>query len=352
VKTVEWVTKENMVRMIDQRRLPGALEYLVCKSADEVIQAICSMAIRGAPAIGVAGAYGLAVEAFRLNENKQTDPRGKLQQTALKVINARPTAVNLAWAVQRILGVIKDESFDDAALPDKVLAEAEKMAGEDVAANLAISQFGADLIDDGDTIIHHCNTGSLAVVEWGTALGVIRYAHDQGKNIHVLIDETRPRLQGSRLTAWECGQYGISYDIITDNAAGYFLHSGKVQKIFFGADRVTVNGDVVNKVGTYMLSLAAHANAVPVICVFPTSTLDLTLLSGNQVNIEERSAEEVLAISYHGEAVSPTGATARNPAFDITPHELITAMVTEVGIIHPPFLQNLASCVYNSRLDK
>lgn len=223
-----------------------------------------------------------------------------------------------------------------------MLAEAQKMADEDVVANMQIASFGCDLIDDGDTIIHHCNTGALATVDWGTALGVIRMAHDKGKKVHVLVDETRPRLQGARLTAWELQQYGIPYQIISDGAAGYFIRSGQVQKVFFGADRVAANGDVANKVGTYMLALAAYTNHVPVYSVFPTSTVDLSIATGDQIPIEERNPAEVLDIQINGARVAPDGASARNPAFDVTPHHLLSAMVTEKGIIYPPFTENLS----------
>jgi methylthioribose-1-phosphate isomerase len=222
-----------------------------------------------------------------------------------------------------------------------VLAEAQAMAEEDVRVNRQLAENGAKLIEDGDTIIHHCNTGSLAVVDWGTALGAIRFAHEQGKHIHLLVDETRPRLQGARLTAWECEQYGIPYEIITDNAAGYFLRSGRVNRVFFGADRVAANGDVVNKVGTYMLSLAAHANRVPVYTVFPLSTLDRSIKTGDEIPIEDRDPDEVLGIEFHGEPIAPSDARALNPAFDVTPHELISGWVTELGLIEPPFQDNL-----------
>jgi len=204
-----------------------------------------------------------------------------------------------------------------------------------------MGELGATLIDDNDTIIHHCNTGSLAVVDWGTALGVIRTAHEQGKHLRVLVDETRPRLQGSRLTAWELGQYGIPYEIISDNMAGYFLRLGQVQKVFFGADRIAANGDVANKIGTYMLALAAHDNKVPVYSVAPSSSFDLSITDGSLIPIEERDPEEVLGIQFHGERVTPEGAKARNPAFDVTPNRLITAIVTENGIIKPPYVLNI-----------
>jgi len=218
-----------------------------------------------------------------------------------------------------------------------VLQLAQELADEDVAINKRISAFGADLIDDGDTIVHHCNTGALATVDWGTALGVIRMAWDLGKKIHVLVDETRPRLQGARLTAWELEQYGIPFEIISDNMSGYFMRAGKVQKVFFGADRVTANGDVANKIGTYMLALAARDNGIPAYSVVPTSTIDLSLATGELIPIEERSADEVLDIQLAGEKVTPNGAKARNPAFDVTPARLISAIVTENGIAYPPF---------------
>ncbi len=220
--------------------------------------------------------------------------------------------------------------------------EAQRMAEEDIEINRRMAENGAQFIQDGDSIIHHCNTGALAAVDWGTALGVIRMAHEQGKRIHVLVDETRPRLQGARLTAWELGQYGIPYEIIVDGAAGYMLRTGQAQKVFFGSDRVAANGDVANKIGTYMLALAAKANDVPVYPVFPTSTIDLELASGDEIPIEEREQGEVLNIQMKGEAVTPAGAQARNPAFDVTPHTLVTAWVTEKGVVFPPFAENLS----------
>ena len=221
------------------------------------------------------------------------------------------------------------------------MAEAQRIADEDVEINKRMARYGAELIADGDTIIHHCNTGALATVDWGTALGVIRTAHEQGKRIHVLVDETRPRLQGSRLTAWELQQYGIPFDIISDNAAGYFLRTGQAHKVFFGADRVAANGDVANKIGTYMLALAARDNGVPAYAVVPTSTIDLSLDSGKQIPIEERDPAEVLNIRRDGQPLSPPGATARNPAFDVTPNRLISAIVTENGVVYPPFEDGL-----------
>jgi methylthioribose-1-phosphate isomerase len=348
MRTIEWLSSSNTVQLIDQRKLPNRLEYLVIHNAAEMAEAIQSMAIRGAPALGVAGAFGLALEAQELRAQHATDLRGQLNLAGEKLVSARPTAVNLSWGVKRLLTIVDDSSMVEHELVQRMQVEAENMAEEDIATNLRMAEFGASLIKDGDTIVHHCNTGSLAAVDWGTALGAIRFAFEHGKKIHLLIDETRPRFQGARLTAWECQQYGIPFEIIPDNAAGYFIHRGDVQKVMFGSDRVAANGDVVNKVGTYMLSLAAHANGVPVYPVFPMSTLDLATLTGEQISIEERPGEEVSAVSFEGEPVYPKGAAVRNPAFDITPHELITAWVTDRGVIVPPFSQNIAQSYYNN----
>jgi methylthioribose-1-phosphate isomerase len=237
----------------------------------------------------------------------------------------------------------EERSPDD--LRQLLLEAAQRVADEDVELNKRMAEHGARLIDDGDTIIHHCNTGALATVDWGTALGVIRTAHEQGKDIHVLVDETRPRLQGARLTAWELDQYGIPYEIISDNMAGYFLKSGQAQKVLFGADRVAANGDVANKIGTYMLALAAHDNHVPAYSVVPTSTVDLSLEHGGLIPIEERDPEEVLGIQFQGERIAPIEAEARNIAFDVTPNRLITGIVTENGVVYPPFETNLKKAV-------
>jgi methylthioribose-1-phosphate isomerase len=347
MRTIEWIPGSNIVRLIDQRRLPNQLEYLDIHDAAEMVNAIQSMAIRGAPALGVAGAFGMVLESQKVSNTGYGDLRVLLHQTAVVLSAARPTAVNLGWGVNRMLKIVEDTSIPDNQLTQAMLIDCLAMAEEDIATNLRMAEFGASLINDGDTIVHHCNTGSLAAVDWGTALGAIRFAFEHGKRVHLLIDETRPRFQGARLTAWECQQYGIPFEVITDNAAGYYLHRGDVQKVMFGSDRVAANGDVVNKVGTYMLSLAAHENDVPVYPVFPFSTLDLQLANGGEIPIEERSADELTAVRFQGEKVYPRGAAVRNPAFDLTPHELISAWVTDRGIIYPPFSQNLSYCIYN-----
>ena len=345
MRTVFW--EENQLKMIDQRILPGRFEVISFKDHASVARAIKDMVVRGAPAIGAAAAFGLALAGYESNSSSTEDLLNDLHLAADTLKSARPTAVNLAWAVDRILWIV-DQTKDERS-PDEVrqliLDAAQRIADEDVEINKRMAEHGAKLIDDGDTIIHHCNTGALATVDWGTALGVIRTAHEQGKRIHVLVDETRPRLQGARLTAWELDQYGIPYEIISDNMAGYFLKSGKAQKVLFGADRVAANGDVANKIGTYMLALAAHDNGVPPYAVVPTSTVDLSLQHGDLIPIEERDPEEVLGIQFQGERVAPIEAEARNIAFDVTPHRLLTGIVTENGVVYPPFEINLRKAV-------
>ncbi|MBK8420012.1 S-methyl-5-thioribose-1-phosphate isomerase [Candidatus Villigracilis saccharophilus] len=343
MRTVFW--ENNELKMIDQRILPARFEVVSYRSHKDVAFAITDMVVRGAPAIGAAAAFGLALAGY---ESASSSTEGLLADlgAASAVLKAsRPTAVNLAWAVDRLMTVARSVTGSADDVRAAVLAEAQKLADEDVEINKRMAEHGAALINDGDTIIHHCNTGALATVDWGTALGVIRTAHEQGKHIHVLVDETRPRLQGARLTAWELEQYGIPYEIISDNMSGYFLKAGRAQKVFFGADRVAANGDVANKIGSYMLALAAHDNNVPVYSVVPTSTVDLSLAHGDLIPIEERDTDEVLGIQFHGEPVAPKNAKARNPAFDVTPNRLLSGIVTENGVVYPPFDINLPKVV-------
>ena len=345
MRTVFW--EDNQVKMIDQRILPGRFEVVSFRDHASVARAIKDMVVRGAPAIGAAAAFGLALAGYESTASTSNDLLNDLQAASATLKAARPTAVNLAWAVDRILWIVEKTKEERSAdeLRQLILDAAQQIADEDVEINKRMAEHGAQLINDGDTIIHHCNTGALATVDWGTALGVIRTAHEQGKHIHVLVDETRPRLQGARLTAWELDQYGIPYEIISDNMAGYFLKAGKAQKVFFGADRVAANGDVANKIGTYMLALAAHDNNVPAYSVVPTSTVDLSLEHGGLIPIEERDPEEVLGIQFEGERVAPIEAEARNIAFDVTPNRLITGIVTENGVVYPPFEINLRKAV-------
>ena len=345
MRTVEWDYDLAGLKLIDQRLLPNEFKVNCYQDYHQVVGAIREMVVRGAPAIGVTAAFGLALAAFQSSARTPAALLADLQVAAAELKDSRPTAKNLSWALDNVLKNV--ESSDQAVqeLRIAILTCAQALADDDVRLNQQMARLGATLIEDGDTIIHHCNTGALAAVDWGTALGVIRMAFEQGKRLHVLVDETRPRLQGARLTAWELQQAGIPYDIISDNAAGYFLSTGQVQKVFFGADRVAANGDVANKIGTYMLALAAHDNHVPVYPVVPTSTVDLSLAHGGLIPIEERSPAEVLDLQVAGQPVAPLGSTARNPAFDITPNRLLTAIVTENGIIYPPFEQNLVRVV-------
>lgn len=345
MRTVKWNYDTNQLEMIDQRILPETFEVISYQDHQAVAEAITDMVVRGAPAIGAAAAFGLALAAQQSRATEIAKLRSDLEAASTELKKARPTAVNLAWALDRILKKTEAIHSSIEDLRQAVLVEAQKIADEDVEINKRMSTHGATLIEDGDTIIHHCNTGALATVDWGTALGVIHMAHQQGKKIHVLVDETRPRLQGARLTAWELSQYKIPYDIISDNAAGFFLSTGQVQKVFFGSDRTAGNGDVANKIGTYMLALAAYDNDVPRYAVVPTSTIDLSIKSGAEIPIEERDPKEVLGLTYLGQQVPPNSATARNPAFDVTPHRLISGIVTENGVAYPPFEESLRRMV-------
>lgn len=345
MRTVFW--EDNQLKMIDQRILPGRFEVLSFRDHKSVVRAITDMVVRGAPAIGAAAAFGLALAGFESASSSTSSLLADLRAASAALKSARPTAVNLAWAVDRVMAVVTGVGGERSADEVRRLAleEAQRIADEDVEINKRMAEHGAALINDGDTVIHHCNTGALATVDWGTALGVIRTAHEQGKRVHVLVDETRPRLQGARLTAWELEQYGIPYEIIPDNTAGYFLKAGRVQKCFVGSDRTAANGDVANKIGTYMLALAAFDNGVPFYPVVPTSTIDLSLAHGDLIPIEERDPQEVLGLEFMGERVAPLNAKARNIAFDVTPNRLVTAIVTENGVVYPPFEVNLRKAV-------
>jgi methylthioribose-1-phosphate isomerase len=349
VRTVEW--HAGGVRLIDQRILPGRFETPTFHDYREVARAITAMVVRGAPAIGATAAFGLALAGFQSRAADRAQLLRDLDEAEAVLRRSRPTAVNLAWALDRLRRVARDEALlTPDAIRQALLAEAQTLADEDVALNQRMGAHGAALIEDGDTILHHCNTGALAAVDFGTALGVIFAAHAQGKRVHVLVDETRPRLQGARLTAWELQQAGISFDLIADNAAGSFLRRGQVNLCLVGADRVAANGDVANKIGTYPLAVVARENGVPFYSVVPTSTVDLSLAHGDLIPIEERSADEVLDVQLQGEAATPAGVTARNPAFDVTPHRYLTGIVTENGIVRPPFDKNLARAVRGERL--
>jgi methylthioribose-1-phosphate isomerase len=334
MRSVEWCN--DKVRMIDQRLLPAEFRLVEYDDYHDVAQAIRTMVIRGAPAIGAAAGFGMALAARQSQSRGRDELLADLRAAGDLLCAARPTAVNLSWAVARLLRRAESEP-DPAAIRGALLAEAQALADEDVATNKRLGKHGAALIRDGDTILHHCNTGALATVDYGTALGVIRTAHGQGKRIHVLVDETRPRLQGARLTAWELQQEDIPFTLIVDNAAGHFMRTGRVDIVLVGADRVAANGDVANKIGTYKLAVVAQANAIPFYPCVPTSTVDLSLPTGDDIPIEEREAIEVTGITYQGRPAAPDGVQAANPAFDVTPHAYVTGIVTENGIAYPPF---------------
>ena len=308
MKTLEW--EENKLKLLDQTKLPDELSYVYCESYQDVIIAIKDMIVRGAPAIGVTAAFGMAL----------ADIDGvDLNKAAIEIKSARPTAVNLFWAVDRVLN------------SDNPLDEALKMYEEDMATNRAIGKFGAEVIDEGDTILTHCNAGALACVDYGTALGVIRAAHEQGKNINVICDETRPRGQGASLSVWEMQQENIPVKLIPDVASGFLMSQGMIDKVVIGADRIA-KGGVVNKVGSFMVALAAKHHDIPFYVAAPYSTFDNDISIFDTV-IEERDGDEVRF--YGGARICPEGTEVINPAFDITPKELITGIITEKGIIDP-----------------
>ena len=334
MRSIEW--HNGKVRMIDQRLLPAEFRLVEYADYRAVAQAIHTMVIRGAPAIGAAAAFGMALAARESCARDRAGLLADLHAAAETLRAARPTAVNLSWAVARLLRRAETES-DPAVVPGALLAEAQALADEDVLINRRLGEHGTALIRDGDTILHHCNTGALATVDYGTALGVIRTAHEQGKRVHVLVDETRPRLQGARLTAWELQQLDIPFTLIADNAAGHFMRIGQVDIVLVGADRVAANGDVANKIGTYKLAVVAQANGIPFYPCVPTSTVDLSLPTGDDIPIEERPAEEITGITCEGQPIVPEGVHVANPAFDVTPHRYVTGIVTENGIAYPPF---------------
>jgi len=334
VETIQW-TGEGVV-MIDQTRLPHEETYVTCRSYVEVADAIRSMVIRGAPAIGVAAAMGVALGVLRSG-----DPFDLICDTLART---RPTAVNLFWAIDRMKRLYESLGGRPAdEIRARMVAEAQQIKLEDIAINEAIGQHGAALVPDGKTILTHCNAGALATAGYGTALGVVRAAVAAGKKVDVFADETRPFLQGARLTVWELQQDGISTTLITDNMAGHFLKSGRIGCVVVGADRIAANGDVANKIGTYSVAVLAKENGVPFYVAAPVSTLDLTLESGDRIPIEQRAAAEVTHV--FGVAVAPEATHVENPAFDVTPHRYVTAIITERGVARAPFTESLREIV-------
>ncbi len=338
MRTIWW--EDGQVKMIDQRVLPLELRIASYDGYQQVAQAITDMVIRGAPAIGAAGGYGMALAAQQSAASDRDGLLADLAAAQAVLDAARPTAVNLSWATRRLMDLAQHlvlPNVDD--IRSALLAEAERLADEDVAINRRMGAHGAAVVPHGARILHHCNTGSLAAVDYGTALGVVRAAWEQGNPVHVWVDETRPRLQGARLTAWELMQDGIPMTLIADNAAGLLMRTGQVDVVLFGADRIAANGDVANKVGSYQLAVLARENGIPCYCVAPTSTIDLDTATGDGIPIEERGGEEV--VRFGGEQVAPDGVSVYNPAFDITPHRYLSGIISEEGICYPPFVESL-----------
>lgn len=334
IRPVEW--ENGQVKLIDQTRIPDEIVFRRYSDYREVADAIRNMVVRGAPAIGVTAALGIALGAQSVDPSDESDFLRRLEEIAAEFRATRPTAVNLFWAIDRMMATARR----NADLPIEtqkqlLLDEALDILNEDIEINRAIGRFGAELINDGDTILTHCNAGALATAGYGTALGVIRAAWEAGKRIRVIADETRPRLQGMRLTAWELAQAGIPVTCITDNMAAWAMSKGMISCVVVGADRIAANGDVANKVGTYGVAVLARVHGIPFYVAAPTSTIDLSIPSGEQIPIEERCPAEVTHIA--GTRIAPEGVNVLNPAFDVTPAEYVSAIITEVGVFRPPF---------------
>lgn len=341
IKTVEW-TNEG-VRMLDQRLLPNEEKYLMLRSYEEVAEAIQKMVVRGAPAIGVSAAMGLALGASQSVGMSVSDLEDDFDYMCQVMSKTRPTAVNLFWAIERMRRKLQQEKAstkDVEKLKQVLIEEARRIFDEDMEANRAIGRYGAELINDGARVLTHCNAGALATSgDYGTALGVIRGAHDAGKRVAVIADETRPFLQGLRLTAWELAKDNIPVTVITDNMAGYMMKLGKVDTVVVGADRIAANGDTANKIGTYMVAVLAEKHKIPFYVAAPITTLDLSTATGDEIPIEERDSAEITHIG--GNQFGPDGLQVENPAFDVTPNELITAIITDKGVARAPYEESL-----------
>lgn len=331
IETIQW-SHEGVV-MIDQTRLPAEERYVVCRSYREVAEAIRTMVIRGAPAIGVAAAMGVALGVAQAGKENLD---AQFEEICAELASTRPTAVNLFWGIERMKRLYCSiRHLPAEEIRERLIAEARLVREEDIEINRAMGRHGAELIPDGRTVLTHCNAGALATAGYGTALGVIRAAVEAGKKIDVFADETRPFLQGARLTVWELQRDGIQATLITDNMAGHFLHSGRIGCVVVGADRIAANGDVANKIGTYGVAVLAKENGVPFYVAAPISTLDLSLPDGTHIPIEERAAVEVTHVQ--GVRMAPEGAQVRNPAFDVTPNRYVTAIITERGVARAPY---------------
>ncbi|MFC1871237.1 S-methyl-5-thioribose-1-phosphate isomerase [Chloroflexota bacterium] len=342
VLPIEWLG--NRIRIIDQTRLPQKEVYLELPDYQDMASAVLELKIRGAPAIGIGIAYAIALGALKIESGDRADFLRRLQTISQVLAATRPTARNLFWAIERMQKTA--EAIEDAGEIRKALVdEAVKIHREQLDADRKLSWLGAELIEDGATVLTHCNTGALATGGYGTALGVIKTAAGQGKKINVLVDETRPLLQGARLTAWELQRAGIPFRLITDSMAGYFISRGRVGCIIVGADRICANGDTANKIGTYTLAVLAKEHGIPFYVATPANTIDMTMDRGMDIPIEERKPDEITHIQ--GIATAPEGTEVLNPAFDVTPHHLISAVITERGIISEPYVEGLQELFRN-----
>ena len=333
---LEW--QDGRLRLLDQTRLPDAQVWLDIRDHRGLAEAITSLRVRGAPAIGIAAAYGLALAAQQSTAESSRQLHIELRRAAHELSATRPTAVNLSWALGRVLAAAR-EAPDAESMRAIVLEEAQRIHFEQIDADRRLSRAGAGLLPDPAVVLTHCNTGALATGGYGTALGVVRAAVEQRKRVRVIATETRPLLQGARLTVWELSRYGIDCTLIVDSAAGAMMRRGGIDAVIVGADRIAGNGDTANKVGTFLLALAAREHGLPFYVAAPASSIDLSLPAGDDIPIEERSAEEVTSIA--GRRVAAQNVGAANPAFDITPHQLITAIVTEHGVVRPPYIESL-----------
>jgi methylthioribose-1-phosphate isomerase len=329
----------HSIRLIDQTALPSRLAYVEICTWEDAVEAIRTMVVRGAPAIGCTAALGMALAARDLQNQSRAGFREGMERAAESLCGSRPTAVNLSWAVKRILNILESSEGEVSELTRAAEAEAVEMLQEDLASNRRIGMFGAELMPESGSVLTHCNAGALCAAGYGTALGVIRGALEAGKRIHVFADETRPRLQGMKLTAWELQQDGIPVTVIADNMAGVLMKEGRINCIVVGADRIAANGDTANKIGTYGLAVLARHHGIPLYVAAPLSTVDFALPNGDRIPIEERSLEEMTHLE--GQRIAPRGVEVLNPAFDVTPNELISAIITDRGIARAPFAESL-----------
>jgi len=344
-KTIEW--KNDGVRILDQRRLPGQVRYLDCKDALSVAKAIKTMAIRGAPAIGVAAAMGIALAGKKIRTHRQESFRREMEKVCTRMGQTRPTAVNLFWAINRMRRILEQVNrYGVEETRRRLVKEALLIHKEDIEVNKKIGEYGKRLIRNGARILTHCNAGALATAGYGTALGVLYAAWAEGKRFHVYADETRPMLQGARLTAWELTQANIPVTVLSDNMSGWLMKHGRIDLVIVGADRIAKNGDVANKIGTYSLATLANHHHIPFYVAAPVSTIDFQLVSGERIPIEERNVREVTHIT--GKRITPKGIKVFNPAFDVTPHSLITGIITEKGILRKPFKKAIHRCRVNT----